>query len=487
MIVYWIFHLFSVHAMKNVQASISGLNAFEIEFQHGLFIKRVVSVDSRIVVFMTTSEFHIYQLKNGQIIIPLNKIPHGYPGLDEDQDTPILCNRRMIIIVTKHILYYYKLSELDYSAEFMRAFPVQYFSSALTQFGSKIALSPSNSTLAIKTGTNEFHLVDLRDPIRLTARIFKPNIDKGNIEIYHFIFSDHGQSLTILYHDQSVYSVNIFTGKVMKYRFSVPLEDSILKYDSTSNNLVVLLTTKTNTKLHVLDGHMGDHLGAVDLEEIFSNHNLTLVETGTNYIGVQSIPNSNFDEPSVMVFVDIKNMKLYELAEVHLETQIYQTVDTTFEHSNLIMKVTNREPSMIYSFYSYTIPDEEFCHKTCSKNCEFSFVPCQQRSKTFLSQAIAFVIVFMLHWLTKGCWSFCNKKEKKAKPRVSDSPSLPEVAASLTEKSRLDTIDEDLPSMQLPEDAIINKSSMKDESEFPSDKPSAAYSASSLNTFQLPK
>src|SRR3990167_11058764 len=180
--VFILMSLLELISAEKIRASPSEHNQMQIQFQQGLYIKRIVSVDSRIIMFMTVSHFHIYRVQNGQKIIPLNVIKHGYPDLDEDQDTPIVCNRRMIVIVTKNILYFYKLSEVDYSAEMMRAIPAQYFSSSLSQFGSKVVLSSSNSTLAVKTGTNEFHLLDLRDPLKLTARLFKPNIDKGNLE-----------------------------------------------------------------------------------------------------------------------------------------------------------------------------------------------------------------------------------------------------------------------------------------------------------------
>ena len=120
--------LLELISAEKIRASPSEHNQMQIQFQQGLYIKRIVSVDSRIIVFMTVSHFHIYRVQNGQKIIPLNVIKHGYPDLDEDQDTPIVCNRRMIVIVTKNILYFYKLSEVDYSAEMMQAIPAQYFS-----------------------------------------------------------------------------------------------------------------------------------------------------------------------------------------------------------------------------------------------------------------------------------------------------------------------------------------------------------------------
>ena len=469
-----------------IEALPSELNPIQIEFDQGLFIRNVVSVDSRIIVFMTISEFHIYRLQDGKKITKLNVVEHGYPDLDDDPDIPIVCNRRMIVIVTKTILYFYKLSEVDYSAEMMRAIPAQSFNPKLMQFGNKIALSPSNSTLAIKTGTNEFHLLDLRDPLRLTARLFKPEIDKGNLEMQKFLFSDHGSCLTILYHDQSMYTVNILNGHVNKMHISLPTDDSFLKYDSVSNHIIALQTSRSHYRLHVINARTGNILGTLDLTNYFPQYRaFNLVETGTNYIGVQSLPPRLAREASIMVFVDIQTLKVYESARVTLDTERLNLINATFEHSNLMMTVIERDSYLCFNFYSYSIPEESFCHKSCSKHCEFTFVPCKQNSTTLISFGAGFAIVLMIHWLTRGCSYMCACCDKKNKtPRKATFFSR---LHTVTDKSEItDTSQEVKASSNSKSDDSQNgptSNPAKDVSEFPSDQPSGANSAPTISMF----
>lgn len=359
----------SASATRDIWLTTSGKD--ELSYDAETFITQLTSYDKQYFVFMTTTDFEIYKLKDYSKVEHVVNITHELENT-EDEFVAAFITHHYIGYLTKDVFFLFMLSDDKKTITFREEYPALYFD--VQGFTSVYTVNPWRNIAIIKTGYRTVHYFDFK-PIKKPLAVKLELTNKGDADISQIksFGSDLHTAIRYLNDEIEVFSVK-YQKTLVEYRFYDKI--TYTNYDYITNQFIVILA---KSPARIIDCANLKVVGNLPIE--INQKNSKLYRTGTQIMLLIN--------PKQLFFYDINNYN--KVGTVNAPS--FYDFETVMQMSNLVMTVNKSATTYNFSIHELETDNVIFCHASCRGGCTKPFVPCRKIGEGLLALCLAVVLM----------------------------------------------------------------------------------------------